>query len=527
MPDDDISNIPSGIQSLHCHQTTSLRFLSIAKETLHAVRQGAKPRTILTSEYSTHLYSTLGARIVAGADDAGVLGALFFDSPADMRLFGAVPVPRLIPQDCWWDRGNMVWMQYSPTPGMAGQEITPFRLLSDLGRTLVRPLMLANLNADHSIATQSFPSLMRNGLGHPYHPRRTAVHMACSVETFDLGEHSKWYEARLGHSRKLLTGAIGEPPGPAPLIAWELVLPKEQACNFATLDKVKEACRRFDVFASTLSDLDKIFAARKRTSLRKISGGDQERNKKVARAMAERRVLKLVRSGVGRKRYGTVVLLAGSYGCLVATRRLVKVKNTEGYRDMADVNHQMADSDDRAMESEIETKLEWLPDAYTPMFSKMSKYQASAILPASPTMFVGAFTYAMVKGSTAGLAAKQAAVAVTFMLQAAHWPKLDFDLHWGNLACETRKGPDPLSLEIKKVGDEELWLHDSPARRLNVLESGPGLDKVSEMLTEQDDNRIGLFVSGYLHWIRPAAAPLPQRKRPSAWDRLRRGAGWI
>ncbi len=156
-----------------------------------------------------------------------------------------------------------------------------------------------------------------------YDPEHTAIHLACRVEDFDPDSHSIWRRMPFGSKTEPVVGAIGALPGPGPLSAWEPYFPNRGACERGILEKVKEACKRFDVIVLSFSDLEKLFPHDKLAQ----TGTPQSSVRASVKSCAE----DLIQSSVGPQRLGTVVIRVGLEGCLVATRRFHR-----GRRSMTD-----------------------------------------------------------------------------------------------------------------------------------------------------------------------------------------------
>ncbi len=120
---------------------SSFRFFSIPRKTAHEARHGGKQRKIRPSEYSSHFYSVLGARIIAGPDLACNLAQVFLGRPSDQRLGQLLPNYSGVWNNSWWGSEvvpRVFWINYNPssvnTPPGKGK--TPVDILADLGKYL-------------------------------------------------------------------------------------------------------------------------------------------------------------------------------------------------------------------------------------------------------------------------------------------------------------------------------------------------------------------------------------------------------
>jgi hypothetical protein len=186
------------------------------------------------------------------------------------------------------------------------------------------------------------------------------------------------------------------------------------------------------------------------------------RKKERERADVEAHAKALLELGLDRRTgTGTVVVLCGSNGCLVATiaPAAKKGKITCIGKD------------------EVVTS-NWLPPTYDQIFARSGKsYHAWKLR----TMFTGtgALTYAMAKGDNAFHAAKKAAVAMTFMLELGHWGCKDaYDPeHIGIPHAQweqVRKCRDDLAarhLQPQYVDGKEFWNQSTLLERLEAFET--------------------------------------------------------
>jgi hypothetical protein len=168
---------------------------------------------------------------------------------------------------------------------------------------------------------------------------------------------------------------------------WE---PEFQSTGDSTdiLDKVKNVCKKVDVIVPTDTYLEKIIPTPKASSWRTLTKVFKK-DKTPARSAIELRAKELLVSGVGRFGKGCVVVRTKEHGCLVATR----------------------------LPRSRKFQFEWLPPVFDHTFLAME----NPSLPGAGTMFGGALTFSMASRRTAIEAAKQAAIAVSFILRVEKW----------------------------------------------------------------------------------------------------------
>jgi len=308
-----------------------------------------------------------------------------------------------------------------------------------------------------------------------YDANKTAVHLTCSVKAFYTAPDKPMIQT---------TGPLG------PLSVWEPHFDVTR-CKPGDLEKFKEACKMFDVIAPTHVDLMKLFGAEEKEDLWgsllkrfKDDSDSSKADKKRARALIEWHAEKLLRSGVGRRNAGTVVVRSGELGCLVATRLPGKW---------------------------IKISFEWLPDYLDEFFGSMDYLEhppAKEYLPNSPqvgTMFVGALTYGMATGWPVVEAAKRALFAATYLVQlekcrTEKWNakmRISKD-EWERVWEQGRVTPHDLQPEPAGAAPGEAWLGhcfewrallwDSPGygSRASDTPSEPTLfDRLTKLATPQ------------------------------------------
>jgi putative intracellular protease/amidase len=229
--------------------------------------------------------------------------------------------------------------------------------------------------------------------------------------------------------------------------------------------EVAKACKKLDVIVTTNGHIKSIvnYEGNVKTAIPTLKsvvsgGGKKER----ARVDIEAHAKALLELGLDQRTgTGTVVVLCGSIGCLVATIAPAAKKGKILGKDKV-------------------VTFNWLPPAYDQIFARAARRGYWMYDWKTRTMFAGALTYAMAKGDNALLAAKKGAVAMTFLLELVYWAwKETYDREligisresWEKIRKRLQFEVSLYDLQPQYINGEEFWNQSTFAERLEAFEA--------------------------------------------------------